>query len=493
MAVVPYNGHSLSPQAADLVRRIAQRILDEPADLMDQVYAAVAAAADEPLRSEPVLAAEVAASTRANVLHWAASIERDPGGRVPANLTPEVLGIAREAFRRGIEQTVYTTYHAGQNVVQAHWMRTAFALSADPAVLRQALTAGSESVAGFVEDMVAVLSEQLRRERADLARSSHARRFEVVSLILDSAPITTGRASTQLGYDLRRRHTAAVLWTDPRRPDQAALAAAAEVLGPVTGARQVLTVIASSSSVWAWLAAAADTDAGAITAATAAQPAVRVAVGPAGTGADGFRRSHFDAVATQRLMSRRPDLRVARFADVQLVALALADEQRAREFVARTLGTLADADRELRDTLCVYIAEQFSAARAARALYTHRNTVLNRLQRAERLLPLPLAGHGLEVGVALEIAQWLGTQPPVQVSGGLTGAPITILISPLTRGTRKGRAHHHRPPRSLWGDCAYFPCHFQRGSCSYHGWPDHGRERDAGGGRRPHGQLCRAR
>jgi len=411
MAVVPEAGEPLSPQAADLVRRIARTVLDEPADLMDQIHAAVVAAADEPLRSEPVLAAEVAASTRSNVLHWAAGIARDPGGRVPANLTPEVLGIAREAFRRGIEQTVYTTYHAGQNAVQAYWMRTAFALSADPAVLRQALAAGSASVAGFVEDMVAALSEQLRREHADLARSSHARRFEVVSLILDSAPITTGRAGAQLGYDLRRRHTAAVLWTDPRRPDQAALAAAAEALGPVTRARQVLTVIASSSSVWAWLAAAADTGAAAITAATAAHPAVRVAVGPAGTGADGFRRSHFDAVATQRLMSRRPDLRVTRFADVQLVALALADEQGAREFVARTLGTLADADPDLRDTLCVYIGEQFSAARAARALYTHRNTVLNRLQRAERLLPHRLAGHGLEIGVALEIAQWLGTQP----------------------------------------------------------------------------------
>jgi DNA-binding PucR family transcriptional regulator len=411
MAVVPDAGEALSPQAAELVRRIARGILDEPADLMAEVYAAVSAAADEPLRSEPVLAAEVAASTRSNVLHWAASLERDPGARVPANLTPEVLGIAREAFRRGIEQTVYTTYHAGQNAVQAYWMRTAFALSQDPAVLRQVLTAGSESVAGFVEDMVAALSEQLRREHAELARSSHARRFEVVSLILDSAPITTERASTQLGYDLRRRHTAAVLWTDPRRPDQAALAAAAEALGPATGARQVLTVIASSSSVWAWLAAAADTAAAALTVATAAQPAVRVAAGPAGAGVDGFRRSHFDAVATQRLMARRPDLRAARSADVQLVALALADEQHAREFVARTLGTLADADRELRDTLFVYIGEQFSAARAARALYTHRNTILNRLQRAERLLPLPLAGHGLEVGVALEIAQWLGTQP----------------------------------------------------------------------------------
>ena len=47
-----------------------------------------------------------------------------------------MLGVAREAFRRGIEQTVYTTYHAGQNVVQAYWMRTEFSLSQDPAVLR---------------------------------------------------------------------------------------------------------------------------------------------------------------------------------------------------------------------------------------------------------------------------------------------------------------------------------------------------------------------
>jgi DNA-binding PucR family transcriptional regulator len=266
-------------------------------------------------------------------------------------------------------------------------------------------------VSGFVDDMVAALSEQLRRERAELARSSHARRFEVVSLILESAPITAERASTRLGYDLRRRHTAAVLWTDPRRPDQAALAQAADALGHAARARQVLTVIASSSSVWVWLAAAADTDAAAIIAATTAHPAVRIAVGPADMGIDGFRRSHFDAVVTQRLMSRRPDLRVARFADVQLVTLAIQDEQRASEFVARMLGKLADADRELRDTLCVYIGEQFSASRAARALYTHRNTVLNRIQRAERLLPFPLADHGLEVGVALEIAQWLGTRP----------------------------------------------------------------------------------
>ena len=83
MAVVPDAAEPLSPPAADLVGRIARMVLDEPADLMDQVQAAVAAAADEPLRSEPVLAAEVAASTRSNVLAWAAGIARDPGGCRP--------------------------------------------------------------------------------------------------------------------------------------------------------------------------------------------------------------------------------------------------------------------------------------------------------------------------------------------------------------------------------------------------------------------------
>ena len=99
-------------------------------------------------------------------------------------------------------------------------------------------------------------------------------------------------------------HTAAVLWTDPRRPDQGALAQAAEALGPATRARQVLTVIATSSSVWAWLASAADTAADALTAATAAHPAVRIAVGPIGAGVDGFRRSHFDAVCHPAADSR---------------------------------------------------------------------------------------------------------------------------------------------------------------------------------------------
>ena len=46
MVVVPEAGEPLSPQAADLVRRIARTVLDEPAYQMEQVHAAVSAAAD---------------------------------------------------------------------------------------------------------------------------------------------------------------------------------------------------------------------------------------------------------------------------------------------------------------------------------------------------------------------------------------------------------------------------------------------------------------
>jgi DNA-binding PucR family transcriptional regulator len=136
-----------------------------------------------------------------------------------------------------------------------------------------------------------------------------------------------------------------------------------------------------------------------------------VALGSAAAGVDGFRRSHFDALAAQRLMHRaQSELRVGSYEDVQIAALVTRDEDRALEFVRRTLGDFAKAPEELRETARTYVREQFNAARTARVLFTHRNTVLKRLARMEEMLPEPLAGNGLQVGLALEILHWLG--PP---------------------------------------------------------------------------------
>jgi DNA-binding PucR family transcriptional regulator len=138
---------------------------------------------------------------------------------------------------------------------------------------------------------------------------------------------------------------------------------------------------------------------------------VRIALGSSAEGIEGFRRAHLDALATQRLMHRMTDkLQIASYEDLQLLIITAQDEEGAREFVARTLGDLATADADLRETLRVYIREEFSASRAARALYAHRNTILNRLARARELLPAPLDHRGLQVGLALEILHWLGRQ-----------------------------------------------------------------------------------
>jgi DNA-binding PucR family transcriptional regulator len=162
-------------------------------------------------------------------------------------------------------------------------------------------------------------------------------------------------------------------------------------------------------------------------AASSLDPRVRVALGPTARGVDGFRRSHLDALATQRLLHNLAgDVRVARFADVELVALAASDSERAGEFVARTLGALGTADSELRETLRTYVREGFSASRTARALFAHRNTVAGRLQRAEQLLPAPLSGRRLEVGLALEILHWLG--------------PGTLRVRHVTAASEKERA-----------------------------------------------------
>ncbi|MGD0455137.1 MAG: helix-turn-helix domain-containing protein, partial [Solirubrobacteraceae bacterium] len=94
------------------------------------------------------------------------------------------------------------------------------------------------------------------------------------------------------------------------------------------------------------------------------------------------------------------------------VILASTDEDSAREFTARALGELARADDALRETLRAYLQEGSNATRTALALGAHRNTVLNRLKRAQEILAEPLAGRAVELGLALELARWLGPPGP---------------------------------------------------------------------------------
>ena len=55
-----------------------------------------------------------------------------------------------------------------------------------------------------------------------------------------------------------------------------------------------------------------------------------------------------------------------------------------------------------------FVTEQCNVSRAATKLYTHRNTLLRRLTRAEQLLPRPLAENSVNVAVALDVLRWRG-------------------------------------------------------------------------------------
>jgi DNA-binding PucR family transcriptional regulator len=106
----------------------------------------------------------------------------------------------------------------------------------------------------------------------------------------------------------------------------------------------------------------------------------------------------------------RSQQQIALFTDVQLVALITTDTDRAAEFVKHTLGDLESATTELKETVRTFVDEQCNASRAAARLYTHRNTLLRRLARADELLPRPLAESSVSVAVALDVLRWRGNR-----------------------------------------------------------------------------------
>ncbi|ADB75035.1 hypothetical protein Gobs01_00147 [Geodermatophilus obscurus DSM 43160] len=423
-----------SPRVRELFRRGAEVALDPRADWVEELHAAALGGQRmRPVAEDPVLAAATRRVNLANLLHWAAANVQHPGRRVPPNTGPESLDTARDLVRRGLDESVLDAYRAAQGVAWRRWMQICFELTADPAELRELLDVSALSIATFIEDTVAATSERMRAERDELTRGAHAERRAAVTLLLEGAPISRARAEAQLGYGLAGPHTAAVVWSGSGTASEQ-LEAAAEAVVRASGAAHRLTVVASAAALWVWLPVATAPDAGKLAGELAAHPDVRVAVGRPGRDVDGFRRSHLDAATTQRMVARlqkdpaaphhsqarggtlqrghptrQVPCQVARYEDVQLVALLTAEPTLADEFLADTLGDLLHAEAETRHAVLTYVRELGSTSRTAERLYTHRNTVLRRLARADELLPRPLAQNVVAVAAALEVLRWRGT------------------------------------------------------------------------------------
>lgn len=394
-----------SPRVRELIRQCAQIVSNARPEWLDELDQAVLAASPA-IAADPELAAAVSRSNRANLFFWSTANVRDPGAPVPPNTGPEPLSIARELVRRGVNAFPLDAYRVGEGVAWRRLMEIAFELTSDATELHDLLQACSRSISAFVDATLAGIAAQIDLERDELTHGSHAERRETVALLLDGAPIPRSRAEQRLGYALTGCHTAAVIWTDTHDGDLTRLDRAAEAIGRAGGGRP-LSVLASSATRWVWAPGALDLDV--LDAAVRDSADIRVAVGTTGDGLDGFRRSHFEAIITQQMMARlHSRQQMARFTDVEMVSLITADPDRSADFVARVLGELATAGTELQETVRVFIASQCNASRAAARLYTHRNTLLRRLARADELLPRPLAEQSVSVAVALDVLRWTG-------------------------------------------------------------------------------------
>jgi DNA-binding PucR family transcriptional regulator len=140
---------------------------------------------------------------------------------------------------------------------------------------------------------------------------------------------------------------------------------------------------------------------------------VHIAVGSPHLGADGFRTTHLEALRTRRVieLSGRVTPSITAFSDIALVDAISRDLDAARAFVAAQLGDLARDDAKERDERAALLAvldAQGSLVNAARTLGIHRNTVLQRMRRAEERRGRPATIKIAELHAALLVCDVLG-------------------------------------------------------------------------------------
>jgi DNA-binding PucR family transcriptional regulator len=110
-------------------------------------------------------------------------------------------------------------------------------------------------------------------------------------------------------------------------------------------------------------------------------------------------------------LSGRAAPSITEFSDVALVDAISRDLDAARAFVAAQLGDLARDDvkeRDERAALLAVLDAQGSFATAARGLGIHRNTVLQRVRRAEVRRGRPATIKIAELHAALVVCDVLG-------------------------------------------------------------------------------------
>lgn len=397
-----------SEAVRELMRKGAELAQALPPEWIERLNQALfSTPEDAKLLEDPVILAACRRANRAELLHWANANLQRPGEPVEPYVSADMVDTARELARRGLSELLMNVARSTQNAAWDLWMKMAFSLTQDPAVLAEFLEVSSRSISTFIDSNMRVVTQIILEEKSAQAHDDPIDKRSLVSRLLDGRDVDAEQFGRRLGYSLAQRHHACLVWSETPDAEIRPLEDMARALAQLTGTVAPLIVFAGPATLWAWCNAAKPLDLNLLQGVARQFPKIRAAIGSAGAGMNGFRRTHLEALTTQRLMGRLAGSpAVATIDQVRMVSLMTQDARAARQFVLSTLGRLATEPTVLQHSLHAFLANGCNITQTAEVLGTHRNTLLRRLERAQDLLPVPLADHRIQIAAALELVIW---------------------------------------------------------------------------------------
>ncbi len=374
----------------ELVSRLEEEIDELVATMLPRMRAEVP---DFDVGSRP----ELRDAERASIYGNIHAVLRALGGdRMQPDAPAEAIEEVRVTARAGVPlESLLHTYRVGHAVVWERTLDIVEELALDARSRHAALRIGSHWLFAYVDAIAGQVTKEYTHERDRIMRSSIERRVQLVRDILDGATIDTG----ELGYELDAEHlgvvvqgTEAEAWLD-------------ELSNRLH--HRLLTIAVSDRVVWGWLGARRklDTHDWRLLGGVNVPEDICAALGEPRWGAEGFRRSHAEALAAHQV-GQRLRASITRYDDVTLEAALLTDERVARRLVEHELGPLAEDDEraaKLRATLDAYLRAGQNASAAAAMLNVNDRTVAYRIRGVEDLLGRSVAARSSELATALRL------------------------------------------------------------------------------------------
>ena len=284
---------------------------------------------------------------------------------------------ARRLAQRGVPASaLLRAYRIGAARFQ-DWCLEELGRSTDNASIVSAAALRIAEITSAYIDKVSeeVLSAYEAGKEGWLRNRSVARAARVQAL-LRGERVDVASSEAILGYRLRQYHVGVVCWSDKAASGGGALGgleqATAEMARQAGLEGRPIFLPQDESSAWAWLPLGSKDAFPPACASAGAESGIRFALGVAGSGVSGFRRTHEQALGAHAVAlaaggSGQP---MTSFADVAPLALMSGSTELIRAWVIETLGSLADDDGQhamLRDTLRVFLQRE-------RQLRGHRRT-----------------------------------------------------------------------------------------------------------------------